>query len=70
MSTNFAISPLTLDFVLNLMFIGSTKSTFTEMKNGLEYPNNFNLSLIEKNLEKWSKNVRKINGVEVGKSGF
>jgi len=48
------------------MFIGSSKSTFTEMKNGLEYPNDFTIKIIESNLQKWSTVIKSIIGVEVG----
>ena len=66
MTSNFVISPLSLDFVLNLMFLGATKNTFAEMKNGLEYPNDFTIKIIESNLQKWSTVVKSISGVEVG----
>lgn len=48
------------------MFLGSTKTTTTEMKDGLEYPKSFNLKFIETNLQKWSAAVKMINGVKLG----
>ncbi|XP_070509096.1 alaserpin-like [Chironomus tepperi] len=65
MPKNSIISPLSLDFVINLMFLGTTKTTFYEVKNGLGYPRKFTEKSIEDNLMKWSKAVKDINGVEL-----
>lgn len=66
MKTNLMISPLSLDYVLNLFFLGTTKKTFYEVKRGLNYPKDFTAKIIEANLLKWSTLVKNINGVEVG----
>ena len=67
MTSSFLISPLSLDYVMNLLFLGTTKTTFTTVKNGLKYPKDFTIKVIEDNLQKWSKAVKKINGVDIGK---
>ncbi|CAG9810579.1 unnamed protein product [Chironomus riparius] len=64
-TTNFLISPLSLDYVMNLLFLGTTKTTFTAVKAGLKYPKDFTIKAIEDNLLKWSKSVKMINDVEV-----
>ena len=48
------------------MFLGSSKSTTTEMKSGLGYPKSFNVKTIELNLQKWVADVKLIVGAEVG----
>ncbi|CAG9810580.1 unnamed protein product [Chironomus riparius] len=64
-TTSFLISPLSLDYVMNLLFLGTTKTTFTAVKTGLKYPKDFTIKAIEDNLLKWSKSVKMINDVEV-----
>ena len=55
-----------MDYALNVLLLGSAKNTYKDMKNGLEYPKNYTLYLIESNLISWTGAVGGIGGVEMG----
>ncbi|KAL7012024.1 hypothetical protein ACKWTF_014579 [Chironomus riparius] len=62
---NVVMSPISMDYALNVLFLGATKETLTSLKTGLEYPKKFSLRIIESKLQAWTQTVGDTGGVEM-----
>lgn len=64
------ISPLSIDYIMNLLMLGSTNPSYNELKYGLKYLKSFSLREIATSLQKWTADIRSMTGVELGELHF
>lgn len=66
-SGNVIISPVSIQSAVTLAMFGAVGATKQEMLAGLKYPSDYSSDAIAKNFEAFTENVRKTNGLKVGK---
>ena len=64
---NVIISPVSIQSAVTLAMFGASGETKEEMMRGLKYPAGYTSNTIAKNFEAFTENVRKTNGLKIGK---
>ena len=64
---NVIISPVSIQSAVTLAMFGASGETKQEMMRSLKYPAGFTSDAIAKNFEAFTENVRKTNGLKIGK---
>lgn len=64
---NVIISPASIQSAVTLAMFGAAGTTKSEMLSGLKYPAGYTDDAIAKNFETFTANVKKTNGLKIGK---